>query len=100
MRPAYLKFSIAASSDTMRSCLCIFVSLLHCTASAVPSIHYMAAALAVHAVAEVWSAAGVTVSDGAAVSTVAVPLCLTATVKSAAAGALASDFCNQRHPQA
>ena len=69
-------------------------------------------ALAAHGIAEGWSAAGVIVSDGAAVSTVAVTLCLTATVKGAAAGVHAHSlripcafrnagvFCNHRHPQA
>lgn len=75
------------------------------TADTVPSIHYMAAglsvaALAVHGVTEGWNAAEVIVSDGAAVSTVAIPLCLTATLKGAAAGILAGVFCKQRPLQA
>ena len=74
-------------------------------ADTVPSIHYMAAglslaALALHGVTEGWNAAEVMVSDGVAVSSVAVPLCLTGIVKGAAAGILASVFCRQRPLQA
>ncbi|KAL0028249.1 hypothetical protein WJX79_004244 [Trebouxia sp. C0005] len=64
------------------------------TADIAPSIHYMAAgfslaALAVHGVTEGWSVAGGMVSDGTAVSNVAVPLYLTGVLKGAAASVLA-----------
>jgi len=71
------------------------------TADTVPSLHYMAAgfslaALAVHGVTEGWNVAGGMVSDGTAVSNVAVPLYLTGALKGAAASILAGVFCKQR----
>jgi len=71
------------------------------TADTVPSLHYMAAgfslaALAVHGVTEGWNVASGMVSDGTAVSNVAVPLYLTGALKGAAASILAGVFCKQR----
>ena len=71
------------------------------TAEKAPSIHYMAAglslaALAGHSAVEGWSAADAMVSEAAAVSSMAVPLYLTGTLKGAAAGILAGVFCKHR----
>ena len=69
------------------------------TAGTAPSIHYMAAgfslaALAVHGVTEGSSVAGgMSLTDGTAVSNVAVPLYLTGALKGAAASSV---FCKQR----
>lgn len=73
----------------------------YATADTAPSIHYMAAgfslaALAVHGVTEGWNVAGGMVSDGTAVSNMAVPLYLTGALKGAAASILAGLFCKQR----
>ena len=75
------------------------------TADTAPSIHYMAAgfslaALAVHGVTEGRSVAGGMVSDGTAVSNVAVPLYLTGALKGTAASVLAGVYCKQRPVQA
>ena len=68
------------------------------TGDTAPSIHYMAAgfSLAVNGVTEGWNVAGGIVSDGTAVTNVAVPLYLTGALKGAAASILAGMFCKQR----